>query len=110
MYGKSVKFLWPYEVRDTYVRNRQTNLYHFSRAFLDQADDLRSYTLETQFFALYPEFKGDAPVYEDVPRLCKSIDLPFDRLWQYFPGRQKPRGYLQDKGLVEEIQQMLGVD
>ncbi|RFU24896.1 hypothetical protein B7463_g11445, partial [Scytalidium lignicola] len=87
-FAQSLKFLWQYEVRDTYVRNRRTNLYHFSRTFLDQADDLRCYTLASDFFAKYPEFHGDAPIYDLPPRICASIHS-CNNVWQYFPVKQK---------------------
>ncbi len=103
LFAHSIKFLWPYEVRDTYVRNRETNLYHFSRTFLDQADDLRNYSLDSKFFVKYPEFQGDVPIYESLPRICASVNT-CDTKWHYLSVNQKTNRLVRSRQ-IEEVEE-----
>ncbi|RDW67532.1 hypothetical protein BP6252_08928 [Coleophoma cylindrospora] len=103
LFAQSIKFLWPYEFRDTYVRNRNTNLYEFSKTFLHQANDLGCYTLDSSFFAKYPEFQGDVPIYQSLPRLCSSISS-HSTSWQYFPVNQQNIDGWAENGPIEVVE------
>ena len=86
-FAEKFKFLWPFEVRDMYTRNRETQLYQFSRTFLDRADDLRCYCMDSSFFGVYPEFRGDIPIFNSLP---KHLDLGGDTTQlQCFPVHQE---------------------
>lgn len=77
------KFLWPYDFRDTYVYNRQAGIYELSRLFVERSQDLRCWTMNSDFVAKYPEFQGDFPVFNPPP-----VPLDFntkDNGWYYFP-------------------------
>ncbi|KAH6699807.1 hypothetical protein BKA61DRAFT_208170 [Leptodontidium sp. MPI-SDFR-AT-0119] len=72
-YGRSVRFLWPYELRDTYLKSRQTGLYRFSGDYIQRADDIQCYTMTMQFLCKYPEFQGDVPVFDPAPGMIHAL-------------------------------------
>jgi hypothetical protein len=85
MFASSFRFLWPFEVRDTYVQNRETRLFHFSSTFLERTEDLRCWCMEVDFVNAYPEFRGDIPLFNSrAPQLDFRSDVT---QWQYFPSR-----------------------
>jgi hypothetical protein len=81
----SFRFLWQFEPRDAYYRNRQTNMYQFSQEFLTRADDINCYRMEPSFIIQYPEFTGDIPLHNSV---SPQIDLP---IWRLFPPQRLQR-------------------
>lgn len=62
----SYHFLWPFEIRDAYHRKAETSFYRLSTSFLEAANDLRSYTLDSSFINVNPEFLGDVPQYNSI--------------------------------------------
>jgi hypothetical protein len=59
--------LWPFEFRDCYSYNTETNLYSLSHAFSERIADLNAWTMDTCFFDPWPEFKSDIPVFNSIP-------------------------------------------
>lgn len=99
-YGVSIRFLWPYELRDTYLINRQTGLFQFSADFIERADDLRCYTMKSQFLTKYPEFQGDVPVFDPAPRMMPQLGNN-KAIFCHFP---VPKGSLEESR-VEEVEE-----
>lgn len=54
-FAKSIRFHWPYEFRDSYMRSTATDAYHFSHAFKQHFNDVNSYRLHSSFFDQLPE-------------------------------------------------------
>lgn len=102
-YGLSLRFLWPFSLRDTYLKNLETGLYQFSADFLERADDLRCYTMKASFLVKYPEFVGDVPVYDPAPRMLLNGNGVGGKggVFCHFP---VPKGALEESR-VEEIEQ-----
>jgi hypothetical protein len=63
-YKMSMKFVWPHEISDLFVRDPSTHLYSLSPAFKQQQRDLRSWTMRKDFFINATELLGLIPVYE----------------------------------------------
>jgi hypothetical protein len=81
-FANTVRFVWPFEVRDTYVRSRTTGMYQFSSTFLERADDLRYFCMDAGFVNAHPEFRGDVPIVNSIP-----AQLTFEgdtTEWEYF--------------------------
>jgi hypothetical protein len=60
-FASSLRFLWPFDLCDTWMRNRQINLYSFFKLFDERFDDAGSWALASDFFELYPELIGYVP-------------------------------------------------
>lgn len=71
---------------------------------MEQSDNIHAYTLDSSFFMKYSEFRGDAPMYESLPRIPPSIDTGKSVL-QFFPTMQSARSILQSQSKqIEEIE------
>jgi hypothetical protein len=69
-FATSLRFLWPYDLSDTWIRNRETGLYSFSTLFEEKLNDVKSWAMGPDFFISYPHLIGCIPCYEptgDVP-------------------------------------------
>jgi hypothetical protein len=97
-YGLAFRFLWPFEVRDTYLKNRETGLYQFSADFTERANDLRCWSMKSEFLTKYPEFQGDVPIFDPAPRAMPKVTRP-DHLFYHFP---IAKGLLEERN-VEEV-------
>ncbi|KAH8586968.1 hypothetical protein B0O99DRAFT_643118 [Bisporella sp. PMI_857] len=60
-FASSLRFLWPFDLCDAWTRNRQTNLYSFSRLFDERFSDVKNWALTSDFFDSYPELIGCVP-------------------------------------------------
>lgn len=56
LFVANVRFIWPFDARDTYIENHETGLYQFSEMSLRQSSDIQSYTVESDLFNEFPEF------------------------------------------------------
>lgn len=61
------QFLWPHDIEDAFNLNPQTNLYQLSKGFLVRFQDLRCWTMNSDFLNKYPDFRGDIPVSNPKP-------------------------------------------
>lgn len=60
----NLKFLWPYDVADTYTKDPITTLYCSSPEFMRRQADIRCWTMKRQFFNGYEELWETIPAYE----------------------------------------------
>ncbi|UPK95406.1 hypothetical protein LCI18_006341 [Fusarium solani-melongenae] len=60
-----LRILWPFEFRDCYSLNVATGEYKISHAFDERIRDLRSWTMSSEMFQVWPEFLSDIPVYNN---------------------------------------------
>ena len=79
LFRESFQVLWPFEFRDCYMRNVQTQQYHISSTFVDRVSDLRSWTVNSDLLEKYPEFSGHIPISNRIPT----------SLWS-FPNKANP--------------------
>lgn len=93
-YGNGFRFLWPFELRDAYLKNRETGFYQFSADFINRTNDLRCYTMKADFLAKYPEFQGDIPIFEPAPRKGKLGGVGF---WHFPLGTGQLEGIERNK-------------
>lgn len=63
-FATCVRFLWPYDLSDTWVRSTETGMYAFSRLFEEKMDDLSSWVMSTEFFDSYPNLIGYIPCHD----------------------------------------------
>ncbi|OJD14485.1 hypothetical protein AJ78_05169 [Emergomyces pasteurianus Ep9510] len=61
------RFLWPYESQDLYVWDSFSGTYSFSADFSQRVEDIRCWTVQTNFFTLYPELRSEIPVFNERP-------------------------------------------
>lgn len=69
------QFLWPHSPHDLYTFDASNNTYAFAEEFLQRAEDIRCWTVSTDFFASYPELRGEMPVFKSVPRAISTNPL-----------------------------------
>jgi hypothetical protein len=63
-FRQSFKFLWPFDISDTYNKDHSTQLYSITPGFKQRQWDLRSWTMRRDFFSHASELIGSIPVYE----------------------------------------------
>lgn len=61
------RFLWPHGPQDLYVLDRYSGTYTFSMDFSRRLEDIRCWTVQTDFFTLYPELQNEIPVFNSRP-------------------------------------------
>ncbi|KAF2789709.1 hypothetical protein K505DRAFT_378033 [Melanomma pulvis-pyrius CBS 109.77] len=61
------RILWPFEFRDCYSYNIDTNQYSLSHAFTERISDINAWAMKPSFFEPWPEFKSDIPVFNSIP-------------------------------------------
>jgi hypothetical protein len=60
----NLKFLWPYDVSETYTKDPISSLYCSSPEFMRRQADIRCWTMKRQFFNGYEELWETIPAYE----------------------------------------------
>ena len=73
-YRRNLKFLWPYEISDTYHLNPMTQLYECTPEFAQRHVDIRCWTLKRSFFEGHEELLQLIPTFETP--LTKSLPPP----------------------------------
>ncbi len=63
-FRQSFKFVWPFNISDTYTKDFSTQLYSITPGFKQRQWDLHSWTMRRDFFAHASELIGSIPVYE----------------------------------------------
>lgn len=63
-YRHNLKFLWPFDVADTYSKDPMTALYCSSPEFMRRQADIRCWTMKRQFFGGHEELWETIPAYE----------------------------------------------
>ena len=64
IFASSIRFLWPFELCDTWTRDIHTGLHSFSDLFLERFQDIRCWTLCSEFFELCPQLAGYIPMFD----------------------------------------------
>ena len=73
----NLKFLWPYDVSDTYTKDPITTLYCSSPEFMRRQADIRCWTMKRQFFNGYEELWETIPAYEaDIQKALPAPQMP----------------------------------
>lgn len=70
----NLKFLWPFEISETYTKDPMTSLYCSSAEFMRRQADIRCWTMKRQFFNGYEELWETIPAYE--ADLQKALPAP----------------------------------
>lgn len=95
------RFLWPYEFHESYSVNPQTGMYHLSPQFIANIQDLRCWTMNSDFFQKYPDFLGDVPVSNPRPAMLTLPDAQM--LWYDFQARKDAEEY-PEQDSVQPVQ------
>jgi hypothetical protein len=64
--------LWPFEFRDCYSRNRETNLLQISPMFNERIHNINCWTMGPEIFKKYPEFYSDIPTIDHIPAVVSG--------------------------------------
>ncbi|KFY24160.1 hypothetical protein V491_02280 [Pseudogymnoascus sp. VKM F-3775] len=67
IFVKSIRFQWPYDLCDSFIKNPNSGLYSFSNAFCKQFGDIRSWMLDSDFFVMCPQMIGYIPIHNPGP-------------------------------------------
>jgi hypothetical protein len=65
VFASSIRFIWPFDLSDTWTRNN-TGLYSFSNLFNERFQDIHCWAMSPAFFDLCPQLVGYIPVYDPV--------------------------------------------
>ncbi|OAP60914.1 hypothetical protein AYL99_05916 [Fonsecaea erecta] len=79
------RFLWPYDFQDAFRSSSLTGLRHLSPRFLASMQDIRCWTMNSDFFQRWPDFRGDVPVSNPRPAPQPGLHT----LWHAFQGRDE---------------------
>nr|QCL09087.1 DmxL4 [Cryptosporiopsis sp. 8999] len=74
VFASSIRFLWPFDLSDTWTRNRDTDFYSYSILFNERFQDIRCWTLSSQFFDMCPELIGYIPIYNPGTSIYLTSD------------------------------------
>lgn len=77
------RFIWPYDLKATYHINPQTGLSQFSPRFLEHLQDIRCWTMNSDFLVTYPDFRGEVPVWNAGPSALLSTAVTYAE-WYHF--------------------------
>jgi hypothetical protein len=58
------RFVWPHNPEDTFLRDNLTGLYSYSSDFIQRQNDLRCWTMRSEFFSIFPELVQDIPSFD----------------------------------------------
>lgn len=62
MYQSQLRLLWPFEFRDCYTHDLESDLYRPSLLFDERINDVKCWTMGYDFFQRFPELCSDIPV------------------------------------------------
>ena len=74
IFASSIRFLWPFDLSDTWTRNRNTGSYSFSSLFNERFQDIRYWAMSPAFFDLCPELSDYIQVYNPPPDVASEGD------------------------------------
>ena len=75
LFNSSTRFMWNADFAATFVQNDK-QLFQFSDELFKRFNNLSCWRIDASFIAVYPEFAGDIPTYNSVPK--KVDDRSFD--------------------------------
>ncbi|KAI4715958.1 hypothetical protein E4T48_07847 [Aureobasidium sp. EXF-10727] len=81
LFNSSTRFMWNSDFSTAFVQNDK-QLFQFSDELVKRFYNLSCWRIDAAFIAAYPEFAGDIPTYNSVPK--KIDDKPYDG--EYFFG------------------------
>ncbi|PIA99021.1 hypothetical protein CB0940_03675 [Cercospora beticola] len=79
-FARQLRFLWPYSQRDCYLT--LGDAYKISPFFDKSVGDIKRWTLDSDFFSVYPELSSDIPMYNGVPRSLSIVQPQKARAWR----------------------------
>ncbi|OQV10423.1 hypothetical protein CLAIMM_14424 [Cladophialophora immunda] len=85
------RFLWPYDFKEAFKLNVQTGLCHLSPRFLASMHDIRCWTMNSDFFQSWPDFRGDVPVSNPEP-----AQPSLHTAWYAFQAQEDSETYQDD--------------
>jgi hypothetical protein len=95
----NLKFLWPFELADTYTKDPVTSLYCSTPEFMRRQADIRCWTMKRVFFNGYEELWETIPAYE--AEIQKSLPAPVP-MGTTAPSHPGVRGHSHSMGMVED--------
>ncbi|KAI5205440.1 hypothetical protein E4T39_03009 [Aureobasidium subglaciale] len=75
LFNSSTRFMWNSDFSTTFVQNDK-QLFQFSDELYKRFCNLSCWRIDVAFLAVYPEFTGDIPTYNSVPK--KIDDKPYE--------------------------------
>lgn len=69
-FASCFRLLWPYPICDAYRMDPTNNFYHFSDIFDKHVGEIRMWTMNKEFFDIFPE------LYDDIALETPFLDVP----------------------------------
>lgn len=106
---KGLRFVWPYSASSAVTISSTTGLLCLSDEFLLRANNLRSFTMASDFFYIYPEFRGDTPQFEPSPTYHRPESLEYleGLYWSILRERARERLTQSDAVPPEQTSEVL---
>ena len=70
-FRENFKFIWPYDIADTYVKDPASQLYSTGLEFVKRQRDLRSWTMRKEFFDGFGELTSAISIYN--PAVTRAL-------------------------------------
>ncbi|KAH0388328.1 hypothetical protein KCU92_g973, partial [Aureobasidium melanogenum] len=93
LFNSSTRFMWNSDFSTTFVQNDK-QLFQFSDELIKRFNNLSCWRIDASFIAAYPEFAGDIPTYNSVPK--KIDDKSYDG--EYYFGSDTNDGVVSHNG------------
>lgn len=101
VYQSQLRLLWPFEFRDCYTHDLETDRYKTSSLFDERINDIKCWTMEYDFFQRFPELSSAIPVaIGQVPRLLRRGRRQMG-MRSFSSFSRAPKGDLQPTRVVE---------
>ncbi|KAK7416165.1 hypothetical protein QQX98_005362 [Neonectria punicea] len=65
LFVSNFRILWPFDFRDTYMRNAESGQFQLSPHFEQCLNELGAWTMKPDFFKQFPELYDDIPLYPE---------------------------------------------
>ncbi|KIX95084.1 uncharacterized protein Z520_09000 [Fonsecaea multimorphosa CBS 102226] len=77
------RFMWPYDLKAASLISPQTGLSHFTPRFLEHLKDIQCWTMNSDFLAAYPDFRGEVPVWNSGPAGLLTTGVTYSDWYQF---------------------------
>lgn len=100
-YQSQLRLLWPFEFRDCYTHDLETDRYKASSLFDERINDIKCWTMKYDFFQRFPELSSAIPVaVGQVPRLLRRARRQMG-MRSFSSASRAPKGDMQSTRVVE---------
>lgn len=77
------RFIWPHDLKAAFHINPETGLSHFSPRFLEHLQDIRCWTMNSDFLITFPDFRGEIPIWNAGPSGLLSTGVTYSEWYDF---------------------------